>query len=237
MITDGENQIQGIAAVINSRLTAESRIARAKSFGWICAGAAIACCFAGAGCAVAFFGYSQLISVKPAAELTAKALVNALERTKLKTTVSGSMSLAPNSEVRLATGQTVRLSEGAIVKLDDNSSVRIIGNLKVDVPQPSKEQLQLDATSKSDQPAFTDYTIFRDVGYEKGHVVTGWHYELSDPTRPRSQLCYYTQSIEKGLSAKYTLAINGSPRKPSALTKVSFNFDGAVANCMWFSGY
>jgi hypothetical protein len=188
-------------------------------------------------CAAAFCGYSHMISVKPAAELTARALVDAFERTRLTTVVSGSMSLAPNSELKLAAGQTVRLNDNAIVKLDPASSVRIVGNLKIDVPQPSKQQLQLDNKGKSDELPFTDYTIFRDVSFEKGYVVTGWNYELSDTTRPKSQICYYQQNLQRGLTAKVTLAVNNSPQRPSALTKVSFNFEGAVANCIWFSGY
>jgi hypothetical protein len=232
-----DDEMGGLAAVINSRLVAESRIARAHSFGWVCAGVGISFIFASLGCAFAFFGYSQTISIKPAGELTARALVEAFERIKLKTAVSGKMSLSPNSELKLAAGQTVHLSEGAIVKLDSSSSVRIVGNLKVDVPQPSKQQLQLDTTSKTDELPFTNYTIFRDVNYEKGHVVTGWNYDLSDTTRPKGQVCYYQQSLDKGLSAKYTVAVNNSPQRPSALTKVYFNFDGALSNCIWFSGY
>jgi hypothetical protein len=231
------DEIQRFAAVINSRLAAESLVARAKAFGWLCTGAAIAVCLAGAGCAIALFGYGHMLSVKPAAEMTARALADSLQRTKIKTIVSGRMTLSPESELKLAPGQTVRLNEGAIVKLDPNSSVRVIGNLKVDVPQPSKQQLQLEATTKTDELPFTNYTIFRDVNYEKGHVVTGWNYDLSDAARPKVQYCYYQQTVEKGLSAKYMLAVNDYPRTPSALTKVSFNFEGALANCIWFSGY
>jgi len=75
------------------------------------------------------------------------------------------MSLAPNSEVRLASGQTVRVEEGTTVKLDPSSSVRVVGDLKIDMPQPSKQQLQLETTSASDELPFTNYTIFRSVGY------------------------------------------------------------------------
>jgi hypothetical protein len=239
MTHDGgeNNEVAGLAATINSRLLAESRVARAKSFSWLCGGVAIAVCFAGLGCALAFVGYSHMLSVKPAAELTAKALVEALEKARLKTAVSGKMSLSPDSELKLAPGQIVRLGEDAIAKLDPGSAVRIIGNLKVDVPQPSKQQLQLDTKTKTDELPFTNYTIFRDVNFEKGHVVTGWSYDLSDATRPRAQYCYYQQSVEKGLSAKHTLAVNDLPRRPTALMKVSFNFDAALENCIWFSGY
>jgi hypothetical protein len=231
------NGVQRLATALHSRLAAESRVARAQGFAWLCAGAAISLCLAGFGCALAFLGYSHTLAVRPAAEMTAQALAYAMGRTKFKTIVSGRMSLSPNSELTLAAGQTVRLNEGAIVKLDPSSSVRIVGNLKVDVPQPSKQQLQLNATTKTDELPFTNYTIFRDVDYERGHVVTGWNYDLGDTTRPRMQYCYYQQIVEKGLSAKYIVAVNGSPRIPSALTKVSFNFEGALANCIWFSGY
>src|SRR5262245_32603224 len=177
--------VQRLATFLNSRLAAESRVARAQAFAWLCGGVAIAVCLAGFGCALALVGYGHTLAVRPAAELTARALADAMQRTKLKTTVSGRMSLSSDSELTLAAGQTVRLNDDAIVKLDPSSSVRIIGNLKVDVPQPSKQQLQLDATTKTDELPFTNYTIFRDVNYERGHVVTGWNYDLSDTTRPR----------------------------------------------------
>jgi hypothetical protein len=237
MNLDGhEESVGGFAASINSRLVSEARVAKAIGFAWLCGGAAIALCLTGLGFASAFLGYSHMLSVKPAAEKTAKALVEAFQRTELRTNVSGTMSLASDSEVRMAAGQTVTLNEGAVVKLDENSSVRIIGDLKIDMPQPSKRQLQLNATSKSDELPFTNYTVFRNVGYGAGDVVTGWDYDLSDTTRPKVQFCYYTQSVAKGLSAKYTIAVNGSPRRPSGLEKLSFNFDEALSSCIWFSG-
>lgn len=89
-----------------------------------------------------------MISVRSAAEETAKALVDALQHAEL-TQISGSMSPAPDSQLRLAAGQIVRLNEGATVKIDQSSSVHVVGDLKVEVPQPSKDQLQQDATSAS----------------------------------------------------------------------------------------
>jgi hypothetical protein len=146
------------------------------------------------------------------------------------------MSLAPNSELKLALGQTVKLDQSAVVKLDPNSSVRVVGDLKVDMPQPSKRQLQLDTTSRSDELPLTNYTIFRSVGHGSGKVVTGWNYDPSDPLRPKVQYCYYEQSIDRGLEVRYSIAVNNSPLRPSSLAKLSFDFDGALANCIWFSG-
>src|ERR1700694_1863476 len=157
--------VGGFAAVINSRLGAEARVAKAISFGWFSGGLAIALCLTALGGASAFYGYSYMLSVKPAAEEVAKALVDAIQRAELKTTVMGTMSLAPNSEVVLAPGQIVRFNEGATVKLDPNSTIRVVGDLKIDVPQPSKQQLQLDTMSKSDELPFTNYTIFTDVKF------------------------------------------------------------------------
>jgi hypothetical protein len=224
------------AAIINSRLAAESYVARAVGFSWLCGGWAIASFLIGAGVAIALYGYSCMISVVPAAELAAKALSDAFRHADLKAVVAGSMSLSPDSELTIASGQTVHLQEGVVAKLDPSSSVKIVGDLKVNVPQPSKEQLQLEATSGSKELPFTRYTIFNSASFGTGTVVTGWSFELTDPTRPTLQRCYYEQTIDKAVSATQTIAIDGSPRKPSALTKLSFDFDGAIANCIWFSG-
>ena len=234
--SEQELDVGGFAAVINSRLGAEARVARAISFGWLSGGLAMALCLAALGGACALYGYSYMISVKPAAEQVAKALVDAIQRTDLKTSVTGTMALAPGSEVSLAPGQVVRLAEGATVKLDPNSTIRVVGDLKLNVPQPSKQQLQLETMSKSDELPFTNYTIFTDVKFGSGEVVTGWNYDLSDTLRPKQQYCYYGESLDKGLTARYTLALNGTPQRPSPLAKLSFNFDGAIANCIWFSG-
>jgi len=233
--SSGRDDIGAFAAVINSRLAADARIANARAFGWLCAGLAIACCLIALGSAAALYGYSRMISVAPATELIASALSDAFNRASIKTSVSGSMKLA-STEVVLARGQTVELAEGATVKLDNDSSVRVVGDLKTDLPQPSKRQLQLDTTSSSKELPFTRYTIFKSAGYGSGEVVTGWSFDLADPSRPTFQRCYYQQTLDKGVAATQTLAINGLSRRPSGLTKLSFDFDGAVANCIWFSG-
>jgi hypothetical protein len=224
------------AATINARLRADSRICGAVAFAWSAGGMAIGSCLIGLGVAFACYGYSYMISVRPAAEQTAKALVDALEHSNFKTTVSGLMSIDPDTQLRLAPGQAIRLEEGSIVKLDPSSSVRVVGDLKVDMPQPSQEQLQLQIPGKNNELPFTSYTIFRSVPYASGEVVTGWSFDLSDVLRPKTQYCYYAQSVDKGLSAKYTIAFNGAPQRPSPLAKLSFEFDGALTNCIWFSG-
>jgi len=231
---DESISVAGLAAIITSRLAADARIAKAIAFGWLCGGTAIALCLAGLGFVAAMYGYSFMLSVRPAAEQTAKALVDAFERTELKTTVSGVMSLSPNAELRLANNQTIKLHEGATARLDPDSSVRVVGDIKM--PQPSQQQLQIDRTSASDELPFTSYTIFKSVKYGSGLVETGWAYDLSDTMRPKFQFCYYREHLDKGLAGKVTLAINGYPKRPSNSIKLSFNFDDALGNCSWVSG-
>src|SRR5262249_10646467 len=133
---DGYDGMGGFAASLNSRLGAQARISQAIGFAWLCGGAAIAACLTASGVALAFLGYSYMISVKPASDEIAKALTAALQQTKLKTNISGTVSLSPDSRLHLADGENVKID--STVQLDPNSSVRVIGDLKVDVPQPSK---------------------------------------------------------------------------------------------------
>jgi hypothetical protein len=230
------SDVESFASVINSRLAAEARVSKAVGFGWLCGGWAIAFCLTGLGIAAALYGYSFMMSVTPAAHLTATAIRDAFTRAELRTFVTGTLSLAPDSELTLAANQTVKLVEGAVVKLDPNSSVRVIGDLKVDVPQPSKQQLQLDATSGSNELPFTRYTVFKTGAFGGGYVVTSWNFELTDTSRPYYQRCYYEQTLDQGLAATQTLAVDGSARPVSALAKLPFDFDGALGNCTWFSG-
>jgi hypothetical protein len=228
--------LEGFGAVINSRLAAEARVTRAVGFGWLCAGSAIAACLIGFGVFAALCGYSTTISVAPAAERIANALRDAFARTEIHTNITGQVSLAPGSELILAPNQAVKLAEDASAKLDPNSTVRVVGDLRVDVPQPSKQQLQLDTTSGSKELPFTQYTVFKGVAYGSGYVVTGWNFELSDPSHPFYQRCYYEQGFDQGLAPTQTIAVDGSPRPVSALAKLPFDFDGALANCTWFAG-
>jgi hypothetical protein len=227
--------IGGFGAVINSRLAANARVARGIAFGWLCGGAAIALCLSSLGVAVALYGYSELVSAQPAADQAASALVGAFNRAELKVNVTGNMSLSSDSEIKLKEGQTVKIEEGATVGLDPTSSIRVVGDLKIDIPRPSQQQLQLETTSKSNDVPFTSYTIFKSVSFQTGNVETGWDFELANSTQPRLQYCKFVQPLGKGTATSFILAVNGAPRS-STSTKFPFNFDQALANCIWFSG-
>jgi hypothetical protein len=235
---DQQSGMGSFAASLNSHLAAKARISQAIGFAWLCGGAAIAACLFASGLALAFLGYSYMVSVKTASDEIAKALVTALQQTKLNTNISGTVSLSPDSRLRLAEGQNVKIDEHtSTIKIDPNASVRVIGDLKVDVPQPSQEQLQPDATSKSDDIPITDYTIFRNAAYGSGQVVSGWSYDLSDTIRPKFQYCYYSEGVERGISTKLVLAVNGLVLPRPNAAKPSFDLTAASSNCVWFSGF
>jgi hypothetical protein len=229
--------IDQFAAAINSRLSAEARIASAVGFGWQCGGYALGLGLASIGVLLGFYGYSFMLSSKPTAEYTAKAIAEAFQRAELHTSVNGILELNPKSEVSLAAGQTVQLSNAEPLKLDPASTVRVVGDLKLDIPQPSKQQLQLDAMTAAKDVPFTRYTVFKATSFGAGGVTTGWDFDLSDTTHPTRQRCYYRQTLGKGISTSQTLAFDGAPVNPSARAKLSFDYDGALANCIWFSGY
>src|SRR5262249_3968088 len=230
--SDQKIDVGGLAAIINSRLATDARVSRAIGFGWVCGGLAIACVLTGLGIAVAVLGYSHMTSVRPAAEQTAKAVTDAIKQAKLKTEIKGTVSLAAGSEVKLAPNQTVKFPENTILKLDPNSSVRVVGDIKI--PQPSPHQLQQELKSGNELP-FTSYTIFRSVEFGSARVETGWNFELSDTTRPKTQYCSYIQDTGRGARIRDLIAVNGRPRTAN-LAHASFDFDKAVANCLWFSG-
>lgn len=234
--TNDFSDVEGFVAVINSRLAAEARIAKAIGFVWFCAGWAIALCLFGLGGMAAFYGYGSTISVSPAAGQIAEAIGQAFSRAIIHTAVEGEVSLSPDAALTLSPGQTVKLAEPATVALDPNSSVRVVGDFKIDVPQPSKQQLQLDTTSNSKEAPFTRYTVFKGQAFGSGYVVTSWNFDLTDTSKPNYQRCYYEQNLDKGIAATQTIAVDGSPRPLSTLAKLPFDFEGAVANCIWFSG-
>jgi hypothetical protein len=233
---DNFSDVEAFAGIISSRLGAEARIAKAIAFGWYCAGWAISLCLIGMGGLAGFYGYSTTLSVSPAAGQVAEAIGQAFSRATIHTAVDGQVSLASDATLTLSSGQTIKLAEGTTVALDPNSSVRVVGDFKVDVPQPSKQQLQLDTTSNSKELPFTQYTVFKGVNFGSGYVVTGWNFDLTDTSKPFYQRCYYEQALDQGVAATHTIAVDGSPRPLSSLAKLPFDFDGAIANCIWFSG-
>jgi hypothetical protein len=108
MSNKGNIDYGGLAATLNSRLAAGSRVNSAMGFAWLCGGVASGVVLAGMGAALALYGYSSTLSARPMVEEMATALSDAIGNSQLKATVSGKMSLAP-AELKLARQQTIKL--------------------------------------------------------------------------------------------------------------------------------
>lgn len=230
------SDIGAFPAVLNARLAADARIAKTIAFCWFGVGFAGLSVLAGLGVVLALYGFSFVLSPVQSADLVAKSFVAAIAQSKMKTTVHGTMEIAPGTELSLAKDQIVSLAANATLKIDPDSSIRVVGDFKVDVPQPSKQQLQIDAVSSSKETPFTRYTVFKSARVGSGNVVTGWVFELADPLNPSSQYCYYSEMLANNVSVSQAVGKNGLPLRPSALNKLTFDFDTAYANCFWYSG-
>ncbi len=252
---------QALAAAVNARMAADSRIVNAKAALLRLAGVGALMALTGVGVAAALFGWSLVKDERPSADKIADALVRALDRTTLK--AAGEFRLAPGSTVRLDNA-TVALDPNATVrvgeplKLDPAATVRLDseprspggqegaqqgsqpGNQPGNQPgaqaRPTSAQLRQDAKPGSGARAVTNYTIFKSVPLGQGSVVTGWSFSSSEQTAPTRQYCYYVQDAgaDGGSQVKVDVAIDGQ-MLPN-LRPRGFEPAAAAASCTWFDG-
>ncbi len=244
---------QALAAAVNARMAADSRIVNAKAALLRLAGVGAVMALTGVGVAAALFGWSLVKDERPSADKIADALVRALDRTTLK--AAGEFRLAPGSTVRLDNA-TVALDPNATVrvgeplKLDPAATVRLdpeprsqggqeggqLGNQQGAQARPTSAQLRQDAKPGSGARPVTNYTIFKSVPLGQGSVVTGWSFSSSEQTAPTRQYCYYVQDTggDGGSQVKVDVAIDGQ-MLPN-LRPRGFEPAAAAASCTWFDG-
>lgn len=243
---------QALAAAVNARMAADGRIVNAKAFLLRLAGVGALIALTGLGIAVALFGYSFVKDERSSADKIADSLVRALDRTTLKTagevkvveggTVkldSATVTLDPQATVRMA--EPLKLDPATTVKLDPNARVRV-SNAPADQTRPTPAQLnpqppsaQPDAAAT--KPVATNYTIFKNVEFGQGAVVTGWSFSSSEQPSPNYQYCYYVQGAggdDPNAQVKVDIARNGA-MVPN-LRPQRFDIKSAAASCVWFDG-
>jgi hypothetical protein len=74
-------------------------------------------------------------------------------------------------------------------------------------------------------------SIFKKVSFDKGWVITNWGFDSSEDTAPSRQDCYYTVSINDGVSSRYEIAEGGV--MVSAPPGLPIDQYQAFANCVW----
>lgn len=209
-LAPGSPENVALAQHVNGRLRAESRIVAARAFLFRALGAGAFAALAGIGIGAAAYGYSYVTQYSSAAERIATALQTALSDVTLKT--KGEVTLTDN---------TLKL-EG----LPKSSAV----------PVPTKAQLGDDATPASKAPVNTTFTVFKQVPYLDGQIVSGWNFRANED-KPFQQYCYFSRRSNetKGqVEIKIDLAMDGKTLPQPQKSDV--NLQILAQNCVWHDG-
>jgi hypothetical protein len=237
-----------LAHAVNGRIAADARLITARSalvrLGGIGAMVGLASLGLGAGAGAAFFGYSYITDATTSTEKVATAMTTALERSTIRTT--GEVKVTPDSVVKLDPNATVGVDpEGkvallvppdATVKLEPNAKITVnVPNTAV--PRPSTEQWTGRNQPQTNAKVVTNFTIFKFVDYKNGTVATGWDFESSEQSVPKTEFCYYNQQAPggEGVSFRVDLAVDGRLR-PQTRSRGELNVIDAARHCIWFNG-
>jgi hypothetical protein len=101
------------------------------------------------------------------------------------------------------------------------------------VPKPTETQLGTDALPQSRATVATAFTVFKNVPFGSGQVVTGWNFPSGDQPAPNHQYCYYSEQIDGTSKVTIDLGENGHTL-PQAKARTSVDPARAYANCVWF---
>lgn len=221
---------QALSSAVDGRLRSDARIAAGKASLWSMLGVATCILGVGGGVAAALYGYSFLNDSRPAATAIAAALGQALEKSTLKATATGKVTLAEGAEVDLARGAVVGIDRNTRLKLDPNAAIR--ADTVLNQPRLDERQLRTDAAPESGQAVVTNYTVFKSVKFGNDRVDTGWVYASSEASAPKSQHCYWGRAVKQGSEITVDLGVNRQLfGKPSSLVDVT----KAGEYCQWYS--
>jgi hypothetical protein len=80
-----------------------------------------------------------------------------------------------------------------------------------------------------------EVTVFSNVRYGPGVVVTGWRYRDGSGGTPVQQYCYYTTPNTDHSSKRVDIASNGVP-SPNMDPRLVPDLEGALSKCQWWQG-
>jgi hypothetical protein len=100
-------------------------------------------------------------------------------------------------------------------------------------PKPTAEQLGTDAVPASKAAVATAFTVFKNVPFAAGQVVTGWNFVSSSQAQPSHQYCYYSEQID--VTSKVTIDLGENGRAlPQAKARANVDPVQAYQSCVWF---
>ena len=210
--TEGTHENIVLAQHVNGRLRAEARMHFARAFLLRAIGAGAFSALAGIGIGAACYGYAYMNQFDSAAEKIASAMQTALANVTLKT--KGEVTLTDNT-----------------LKLEGLPAQRANA-----VPTPTKAQLGADAAPASQAPVNTTFTVFKQVPYLDGQIVTGWNFKANEE-RPFQQYCYFSRRSNetKGqVEIKIDLAMDGKTLPQPQKSDVNLGI--LATNCVWHDG-
>ena len=218
MLIAGTKTNKDLAGAVNARVQADARMIGAKAMAIRFAAVGLFGLMIGLGVGFAFLGYAKLRDATGATERLADILARALEKTTMHA------ALDPAASVHLQPGATVGLDPNAQVHVSDLPAL----------PRPTSAQLRGGGNPASKAAVQTNYTVFRNVKFGAGEVVTGYNFS-PDATLPDRQYCYYASGPDDQSYVTTPIAANGRfipPLHPAA----DFDPTKAAAECLWFDG-
>ena len=206
-VAGGTPENVALAQQVNSRLRADSSYVAARAFLFRALGFGAFACLAGIGIGAAAYGWATLNQFDTAAEKIAAAMQTALSDVTLKT--KGEVTLTDN-----------------VLKLEGLPKAG--GS-----PTPTRAQLGSDAAPASKAIVNTTFTVFKQVPYLDGQIVTGWNFKDS-ADQPYQQYCYFSRrsNESKGqVEIKIDLAMDTKTLPQPQKSDV--NLEVLARNCVW----
>lgn len=206
-VSSGTPENIALAQQVNGRLRADASYVAARAFLFRALGLGAFLCLTGAGIGAAAYGWATMNQFDTAADKIAKAMQAALSDVTLKT--KGEVTLTDNT-------------------------LKLEGLPKAGgAPTPSKAQLGEQATPASKAQVNTTFTVFKQVPYLDGQIVTGWNFK-DNSEQPYQQYCYFSRRSNetKGqVEIKIDLAMDGKTLPQPVKSDV--NLEILARNCVW----
>jgi hypothetical protein len=220
-----------LTELIRDRRSADQFYIAGRTTFWRLLGLGLLACGLGTAVGLALNGYSYVRGTGNNLNLLSTALSKALSEVHLRASATGTVQIEPNTIV-LAKDQSVTLDPLSRVRLDPAASIRADGEITVQAPSVSTPSNAMSPPSSRAARVISNFTVFKTVPYENGHIVTGWIFLTSVQKAPSNQYCYYTRSID-AFNVDLDIAKDQKLETPK---KVPEGFDvlAAYNRCVWF---
>jgi hypothetical protein len=224
---------QRLASALRYSVSADRFYISGRAGFWRLVGLGLVTCATGVAVGLGFYGYSHVTRNADSANIFASTFSKALAEVQLRAVAEGTVQLDP-SELSLAKDQTISLDPSSRVLLDPAAKVRADGEIQVQTPSVSPLENTTTTRRVARTPTIANFTVFKEVDFDKGQVVTGWKFLTSAQKSPTTQYCYYTEKLEASLLEPVVyIGLNEELDPPKQLPQ-GFDITAAFKKCVWF---